>query len=160
MQPYKKEQIERTIFLENATRERLNLLTDQVAEILKPFIGQKVLNKDGTALKKLKDQLSIPDVQLESYNGHPVQFRAWVKIDEYTIMIQSQTILHAETGYMYHEGYRYIGRIQENVLTEVHDKDPAPALVAADQLRDYDLYEQKKEELEQIRERIYHKLLK
>lgn len=98
-------------------------LFPQMAEALKPFVGQKVCKVDGTLLKKVNEALPK--------GTNTVQTRGYYSVDDYTLAFRLTTTEHnkardwtPETQYQHPQSADrtlFLGHLRDGVLTELYD---------------------------------------
>ena len=119
MENYSKEKrMENKVACYNKCVKILKKIVDEVSEFLKEFEDKKVRMVDGSMVKKLSDKYR--EISNRYYDNKKVSVIIRVDVYNISVMIKDSFPV-AEHGCNYIEVYKYLGKVENNLLTELYD---------------------------------------
>jgi len=162
------------IHLENEANRILNLLIPKCNEILKSYVGKKVLKVDFRILKELDEQFKplfeeFNKTEIKPFNQDDKTERIdlnhfWINTSEYSFCLNLKLCLirgsYDNHTYkcIYHEKSPYLAEIKNKILIRTYDKEEYKPINTEEQLYILKQAEQKQKELEDLKDKLFYPL--
>jgi hypothetical protein len=164
---YDLEHLKHGVIMVNDARTFFNREVPKIQAILKPFLGKKVLNADGSIAKKLNDLIKFDEVLLKPFeeDGRGT-LDAYMSVTSYNVRIQAKLCYNGgsydvkpSTAYcVYHDAIKYVGRVEDGILISLEELEEVPLLDFETELKQYCIIEELKEKLKIEEEKLFYEL--